>query len=259
MDATGRFVVTWINSTATRRDVEMRDFSAEGTALTGIVPVNSNVVDYHPDVAASNGSFVITWSQRYSDSDFDIYAERFVISGGVPSPKGIFGVNADTAFEDFPSIAMSPSGAFDIAYQLKSSSGNNDIRMHQYNSSGVFLRGVTVNGDGFDELHPDVAMDDAGNAVVAYQRFIGGDWGVYANRVTSGGSVSSMISQDYGGTNETDPSVALAPTGGRFVVAYTVDSHRVQVAEMSSTNTVLAVQCPNDTVDYAAVNQHRRL
>ena len=29
-----------------------------------------------------------------------------------------------------------------------------------------------------------------------------------------------------------------------------VDSHRVQVAEMSSTNTVLAVQCPNDTVDY---------
>ena len=81
----------------------MRDFAPQGTALTGIVPVNSNVVDDHPDVAASNGSFVITWSQRYSDSDFDIYAERFVISsGGVPSPKGIFGVNADTASRGFP-------------------------------------------------------------------------------------------------------------------------------------------------------------
>jgi len=249
-DATGRFVVTWINSNGTNRDVEMRYFGADGTALTGIVRVNSNAVDDNPDVAASNGSFVITWSQWYP-TDYDVYAERFVI-GGVPVAQGIFGVNASTASSaTSPSVAMSPSGAFDITYQVQptGSSHHNDIRLLQYNSSGVFLTNLAVNIDGCDETNPDVAMDNVGNAVVAYQRFIGGDWGIYANRVSSGGSVSGMITvRDLGGINETEPSVALAPTGGLFAVAYTVDhvpwGSGIQVSEMSSTNTVLTVQGP---------------
>ena len=218
-------------------------------------------MDDNPDVAASNGSFVITWSQWYP-TDYDVYAERFVI-GGVPVAQGIFGVNASTASSaTSPSVAMSPSGAFDITYQVQptGSSSRNDIRLLQYNSSGVFLRNLTINDDSSNETNPDVAMDNAGNAVVVYQRFTGIDpdsptttnhvWGIYANRVTSDGSVSSMFTvQDLGGfINETEPSVALAPTGGLFAVAYTVDhvpwGSGIQVSEMSSTNTVLTVQGP---------------
>ena len=225
MDSTGRFVVTWINPNGTHRDVEMRYFDAVGTPRTEIARVNSNAVDNHPDVAASNGSFVITWSQRWTDSDHDIYAERFMIGpNGLSYAKGIFGVNTDYANEDYPSVAMSPSGAFDIAYMLWVTSSRSTIFMNQYDGAGVFLHGVTVNSDEFFKLQPDVAMDNAGNAVVVYPRYrLGVDLGIYANRVYSNGVRDPVITvRDDVGVSELDPSVALAPVSNQFVVAYMV-------------------------------------
>ena len=78
---------------------------ASRAPITGITQVSySGSTDYQPDVAASNGSIVITWAHHYS-SERRITtsgAERFVISGGVPIAQGIFGVNVDTNFEYGP-------------------------------------------------------------------------------------------------------------------------------------------------------------
>src|SRR5262249_49641009 len=117
-DGSDRFVVTWENhhpdGTAS---VMMRYYSALGAPLTAITQVSdpgSN--DYNPDVAASNGSHVISWTHQFSATDADIYAERYVISGGVPtSPTRIF-VNTDTNYEIFSNVAMQPNGMFDIVY-----------------------------------------------------------------------------------------------------------------------------------------------
>ncbi len=86
-------------------------------------------------------------------------------------------------------------------------------------------------------------MDDADNAVVAYQELIDGiflvqgdtTYGIYANRLGSGGFVSDQILvNSNNGSNLTSPSVALAPTGGQFVVAYNTGSG-VEYTEMRST------------------------
>jgi hypothetical protein len=60
-----------------------------------------------------------------------------------------------------------------------------------------------------------MAMDSAGNAVVAYVAATG----TFANRVTASGAVGPRIIVDNDG-NDRAPSVALSPTTGAFIVAF---------------------------------------
>jgi hypothetical protein len=225
MDSQGRFVVAWDNRNPDGTfSVMTRYYSAAGAPLTGIIrvtPAGSN--DTQPDVAASDGSFVITWTHQVSTTNDDIQAERFALPGGVPQGQGIFTVIADTSIEDAPSVAMAPDGRFDIAYERQWFGADWDIFAAQYGSTGALVRGgVFINFDSNPEHSPSIAMDAAGNAVVAYQEFIGIQSEINANRLSSAGSVGPMIlavSLDVG-NNPSNPSVALSPSGGSFVVAY---------------------------------------
>jgi hypothetical protein len=236
MDNLGRFVVAWENYAGGIYHVMMRWFNWNGTPLTGITQVSaSSSSDYNPDVAASNSSFVISWTHRFSTQDTDIYAERFVVNGNVPTGQGIFGVNTDTNAEDASSVAMAPNGNYDIAYERQFAVGSNDwdIFLNQYGA--ITRSNIHINFDGLPEFNPSVSMDNNSNAVVAYQRLVGGDYGIYANRFTYiPGTVSPLITvRDVAGVNETDPSVALARGGsGHFVVAYDTGGGVHQVTEM---------------------------
>ena len=87
-------------------------------------------------------------------------------------------------------------------------------------------------------------MDNAGNAVAAYREQVGTTYGIYANRLSSGGVVSDQILvNSNNGSNLTSPSVALAPTTGQFVVAYNTGSG-VEHTEMGSNNSKLATFGP---------------
>jgi hypothetical protein len=203
--------------------VMMRYYSAAGvplTAITRVTPAGSN--DTQPDVAASNCSFVITWTQQASATNSDIQAERFAVSNGVPQAQGIFSVVSDANVEDAPSVAMSPDGRFDIVYERQYSGADWDIFASQYGSTGALVRAfIFINFDSNPEHSPNIAMDAAGNAVVAYQEIFGLNNNIVANRLRSDGSVgSSIVVADPLFNNALNPSVALAPTGGQFVVAY---------------------------------------
>src|SRR5262249_7735445 len=239
MDGQGRFVVTWedYNRDGTS-SVMMRYFDASGAPITGITQVTAaGSTDYLPDLAASDGSFVITWVHRFTENDDDIYAERFVTSTGVPQAQGLIFVNTDTNYESAPSVAMSPDGRFDIAYERQFSGGDFDILANQYTSSGTPLGGnLYINFGTYGEFNPSISMDDAPNPVGVYHTFAGGTYCIDATRLRSDGLVGSAFStQIEYGTDRINPRVALAPTGGRFVVTYEV-SGRVGVTEIGSDN-----------------------
>jgi hypothetical protein len=266
MDSQGRFVVAWDNHNPDGTfSVMTRYFSASGTPLTGIIRVTaSGSNDTQPDVAASDGSFVITWTHQASATNDNIQAERFVISGGVPQGQGIFTVIADANVEDAPSVAMAPDGQFDIVYERQFSGADWDIFASQYGGSGALVRGFRIiNFDSNPEHNPSVAMDNAGNAVVAYQEFFGVQSTIVANRLGSDGSlgleIQVAIFDAFSGINAVNPSVALAPSGGRFVVAYdsvlgSGTSVGVWADEVAADDTVRFVGAPPSVGPFTGVS-----
>src|SRR5262245_57801625 len=182
MDSSDKFVVTWENRKPDgTSSVQMRYYNGVGSPLTGITQVSAlGSTDNQPVVAVSNGSFVITWVHHSSATNDDIYAERFVISNGVPQGQGIFVVNADGNSEAHPTVAMQQNGIFDIAYERQFSGSDWDILANQYDGNGALVRGdVHINFDASTELNPSISMDNNGNAVVAYQEQVGGGTGIY--------------------------------------------------------------------------------
>jgi hypothetical protein len=223
----------------------MRYYSASGAPLTPVTPVTpAGELDFNPSVAASNGEFVIAWTNQSNSAEAytNVEAERFTIGGGVPHGQVSFALTAGANYAGTPCVAMAPGGRFDIAYAQQFSGFDWNIYTSQYDSSGNLLHGgIGINTDSNPEAAPAIAIDNAGNAVVAYQEFNGTNWMINANRLSAAGVVVDLIPvQDVAGVDLTQPSVALAPTTGQFVVAYQASDDGVGVTEVGSNDAPLA-------------------
>jgi hypothetical protein len=142
-----------------------------------------------------------------------------------------------------PSVAMMPNGQFDVAFVSLPPGAASQIYLARYAfngtqiSLGPLATGLPNLGGG--QQAPSIAMDNHGNAVIAYQQLDGNNWDVFASRVDVLNDVST-ITIAATPLNELDPSVALG-TGGAYVVAYQ-SSSSVNVAEVSGSNVVFSTQ-----------------
>jgi hypothetical protein len=248
MDSKGNFAVTWTDTTAgSNGDIKARYYAASGQPITGIFTVaGSAKEEYAPDVAASNGSFVIAYQLENSAQNNDIRVHRYLVSGLSILDKGDFGVATSAKSEWSPSVAMSPDGRFDIAYNYSFSVTDTDIYLCRYSSAGSLIGGAQViAGSSLNETAPDVAMDNNGNAVVAYLKdnSITGQHDVVARRVSSVGAAGGEITVASAPTSQYEPTVALSPSGGQFVVSYHNIS-QVKLVEVSSKDQIAVVQGP---------------
>jgi hypothetical protein len=244
LDASGRFVVAWQDyNTATRvTAIEMRAYSAAGAPLTGVTRVATAAAGtvFGPSVAASNGSFVIAYD-RYTGTYNEVLAQRYTYASGVPVGHGTFIVDASGQGDDLPSVAMAPDGRFDIAYEHYTSPIKADVDLARYTAAGTLAGRTPVSIAAGLEPMPSVAMDDSGNAVVAYVAPDAVSYNIVANRVTAAGAVSPRITvADDSVANYGYPSVALSPVGGDFAVAdYNTREAGVHVQQIAASNAVL--------------------
>jgi len=240
MDSRGDFVVTWTNSLpGGNSDVEARMYNSAGNPVTNIFAVaNTGRPEHASDVAMdANGNFVVSYTFDYSSSDQDIYAQRYSNTGQL---RQIIPVATTTHNESRSSVAMAPDGRFDIAYQYQYSTSDDDIYLARYSAAGSLLGRTPIATSVALERAPSVAMNNFGDAVVAYTWQSGH---IKAKRVSSSGLVGGEI--DVGTTmNTSGPSVALSRTGRSFVVAYDylgIDyDQATHVTEVSASDTIVA-------------------
>jgi hypothetical protein len=190
MDSGGNFVITWEgrNLYVNQYEIYARMYDGAGNPLTGEFQVSTTTAGTRnfPSVAMdSSGNFVIAWEDSWQDgSHSGIYARRYDSSG---SPVGgEFRVNTYTADAQYrPSVAMDSAGNFVIAWaSLHQDGSGRGIFAQQYDSSGSPVGGefqvntTTANHQNF----PSVAMDSAGNFVIAWQSYLqdGSGYGIYA-------------------------------------------------------------------------------
>jgi len=136
MDADGDFVVTWTRDinfgNYIERDVYAQRYNAAGVAQGTEFQVNTYTYrgQYRSTVAMdADGGFVITWTSRYQDGNWDgTYAQRYNAAG--VAEGGEFRVNTYTYRGQYRStVAMDADGDFVVTW---SSSGQDGSRYGVY-------------------------------------------------------------------------------------------------------------------------------
>jgi hypothetical protein len=239
-DAAGDFIVAWhsVNklgdpATGTQDGfsggIFARRFASDGTANGDEFQVNSYTAAFqgYADVgAAPDGAFVVVWLSNGQDgSSFSLFGQRFASDG---SPEGDeFQVSSYTpGIQERASVAVAPGGNFLVAWQDDSRDGNNrGVFAQLFGSDGSRL-GAEFQVNAFTPSYqgfPDVATDDQGRFIIAWQSFDqGGDsFDIFANRYASDGTplASEFRVNSYLVDLQERPAVGAGP-GEFFVIAW---------------------------------------
>jgi len=232
MNGTGESVVVWSGIDADFAGVFARRFDATGTAQGGDFRVNTytSANQLSPDVAIdSAGNFVVTWySGAAQDGDsFGVFGQRYDAAG---VPQGTeFQVNTYTTNgQSLPSVAMSPAGAFVIAWasDYSQDGSGTGIFAQRYDAAGVAQGGeFRVNSyTTGDQNNPRASMAADGSFVVVWADSTTHPGGIatFARRFDASGTPlgGDVPLNQFTGGSQRRPVVAVQPDHG-FVAAWT--------------------------------------
>jgi hypothetical protein len=181
------------------------------------------------------GDFVVSYTRNTNNNNPDVFAKRY---NGANQLLNVEDVAITSRAETFSSVAMSPDGRFDVAWEQAFSSTDHDIYLSRYNSAGGLVGVSPISQSIANDAQPSVSMDHGDNAVVAWQRS-GTD--ILARRVSAAGTMGNEILISHSTAIQSVPSVAARLGGGGFVVAYqslTGGAFHSEVAEVASNNTI---------------------
>ncbi len=223
MDANGNFVVAWqSNQGNTGLDVYARLYRADGTAVGGEFVVNTYLTSNQqsPSVAMdASGSFVVAWQSNDQDgNNWGVFGQRFDAAGN--RVGGEFQINTYTANnQQDVRIAMAPDGRFVAAWASNNQDGNNwGVYGQQFGAAGNRVGGeFLVNATTANtQQNPAVAMDAAGNYVVAWEGNQAGSWDVYAQRFGAAGNRlgGEFVVNTTTANAQQSPSAAFDGLGG---------------------------------------------
>ena len=233
MDAAGDFVVTWqsYNQSVVASDIYAQRYASNGAPLGSTFQVNTStlVTIPNPSVAMDvAGDFVVTW-QGYNQSvgTSDIYAQRYASNGTPLGSNFLVGASTSAVLNE-PSVAMDATGDFVVAwddYDETPPSIHFAVYAERFSSNGASLGSAFRVGTSTstNQYHPSVAMDAAGDFVVAwldYGQFMF-EFDIHAERYASNGAPLGSTFQVAASTSidQYHPSVAM-DAAGDFVVAW---------------------------------------
>jgi len=200
-DGAGGAVLTWVDLRSGVHDIYAQHVSSTGASLWTIdgVPVCTAAQNqYAPDVCADGaGGCYVTWSDRRTGGDYDIYAQRLGASGspvwlsnGVP-----LCVRINTQIS--PQIVSSLGGSALVAWEdgrPNVTSEVHDIYAQRVDASGIAqwtTNGVPLCTASNKQEYPVSVGDGDGGAIVAWSDWRDGLNGpdIYAQRVDASGGV----------------------------------------------------------------------
>ena len=233
-DGSGNFIVVWQSWDQSHdtpgHAVFGQRFDAAGSKVGGEFQVNAPTLGsaVRPAVAADgSGNFVVAWnSYSQDDSSWAIFGRRFDSAGG---PFGDpFQINTYTTNNKWlPAVTADSSGNFVVAWASAGQDGSTWGVFGQRFSPAGGRVGTEFQVNTYTRNYqedPVVALDDAGNFVVAWQSHPGQDGsysGIFAQRFAfAGGPVGSEFQVNtFTTSSQFHPTVA-AGSSGDFVVAW---------------------------------------
>jgi hypothetical protein len=168
-----------------------------------------------PQVAMdSQGNAIVVWEQ--TDGTYDhVYTKRF--SAGAWGT--VTSLGKDYAVYD-PQVAMDNHGNIVVVWSdwSGSMSGSQAIYAKRF-SAGAWGTATLINTAAWSSVHPQVAMDSYGNAIVVMEGidYTTGATHIYADRFTAGAWGTAKL-LEHGAGDATSPQVAMDSQGNAVVV-----------------------------------------
>jgi Ca2+-binding RTX toxin-like protein len=245
--ADGRFVVVWVDFSATAGDtsggaIRGQIFNADGTKQFGEFRVNSVTAGAQvlPAVAAQpGGGFVVTWQTATGDASGSAIAGQVFDANGA-KVGGEFVANTTTLDNQItPSAAGFANGQFVLAW-IDAGGASTDVKAQIFDASGtksgaeILINSTTASA----QLEPAVATLANGTFVAVWTDYskTGGDTSEGAIRARLFTSAGAPIAADFI-VNTTTDSAQLLPqvtalSGGRFLVTWTDYSRPTEEADL---------------------------
>ncbi|MEQ9409865.1 MAG: SdrD B-like domain-containing protein [Fuerstiella sp.] len=231
MDEAGNFVLVWhsLQQDGDGLGVFARRFDSDGNPLGHEFQVNTYTSgdQFYPSVAMNaSGQFVITWGSAGQDgSGGGVYGQRYESDGTAAGTE--FRINSEFRRDQYyPSVAMTDDGGFVVVWDSFQQDGDGfGIFGQRFVADGTAAGGeFRVNSQTADsQSHPSVAVDNAGNFVVAWTSLNqdGDSAGVYGQRFDASGlpAGDEFPVNSFTAGSQQYPSVAL-DTAGQLIVVW---------------------------------------
>ena len=149
--------------------------------------------DYPVIVSDGAGGAIIAWHDyRRGGSDADIYAQRVSATGTVEWTVDGVALCTATGRQELPAIASDGAGGAIVAWRDLRNGATNDIYAQRISVDGTVQwtpDGVALCTAADEQAHPTIVSDGAGGAIVTWHDRRSGDFDIYAQRISAGGSV----------------------------------------------------------------------
>jgi len=248
----GNFVICWADfRNGYCLEIFAQRYTNDGTPLDSNFKVSNQdaCMRLNPAiVCAQNGDFIITWNDA-NEGGYDITNKSFLNDGGLMEEKSSKGSEPDvyaqiylsdgTAFgenflvndditntyQDFPAIAIDPSGNFVIAWQ-DTRNGPKHIYAQRYQSDGTPL-GENFRAEDIlylsNQLEPSLTMDAMGNFKIAWKDFRYENFDIFCRSFSNDGTPvgnSFQVNSDTGASLQFRPRIS-GQDNGRFIITWT--------------------------------------
>jgi PASTA domain len=168
-----------------------------------------------PQVALdSAGNAVVLWT-RYGNGSNGVVQESARPAGGEwGAPENLSAIDEDAGG---PQIALDPAGNA-IAVWLRREGINSVVQAAARPAGGAWGAPQDLSADGQDADVPQVALDQAGEAVAVWERLNGSNFIVQAAARSAGGAWGLPQNLSATGQHAYDPQIALDPAGNAAAV-----------------------------------------
>ncbi|MCR9151685.1 MAG: Ig-like domain-containing protein [Rhodobacteraceae bacterium] len=243
--AGGNWAVTWYDATV--RDIKLRVYDEDGSALTGELTVNQGTAQAYPDGSVAetiatldDGGFVVTW-RHYDGNDInersDAYARVYNADG--TARTGEFQVNTTTLYDQvYVSVgALQGEDAGFVVTWRDYDGSNYDIYARRYDKDGNAIDGSDFlvsrfAAANYDDTPKAIGLSDGGFVVIwRGDNYDGSGASIIGQRYAADGS---EVGEEFVVNADTvlaqyHPSIDLRADGA-LVVVWEANGNRIEQA-----------------------------